>query len=172
MSSAAAALFRTKLKENFDLSEEAKSPAVTFHCVYCGSRLQVGAEHCGKVSECPHCLRRTPVPDTTRSSNGMRAAYIYPPEVIALEIVFLCPQCGTRLRIDARDAGTIALCPPCNGRIRVPDIPLFVGADLNPGEDRMPLVVSSARLTSQEIEFLSRADFFDTDPRHVAEGKS
>jgi predicted RNA-binding Zn-ribbon protein involved in translation (DUF1610 family) len=160
------------LKENIDLSEEAKSPAVTFHCVYCGSRLQVGAEHSGKVSECPHCLRRTPVPDATRSSNGTRAAYIYPPEIIALEIVFLCPQCGTRLRIDARDAGTTALCPPCNGKIRVPGIPLFVETESFRCEDRAPVVLSSARLTSQEIEFLSRADIFDTDPCHVAEGKA
>ncbi len=159
MSRFATAFISHKLNQNIHLTEGEKPPHVRFFCVYCGSHLQVGTEHSGRVSECPHCLHVTPVPDTTRNGTGSRRAYIYPPEVLGLDIVFLCPRCRSRLRIDARDAGTIVLCPPCNDKIRVPDLPLFVETGPHPREENRALPpVPSARLSPEEIEFLSRAE--------------
>src|SRR5471030_1379471 len=83
----------------------------------------------------------------------------YPPEIIAIEIIFPCPECGARLRIDAQGAGATVQCPPCSKHIRVPHLtPLFVPSS---SASQMPASVSrkpGIHLTPEEIDFLNSVE--------------
>lgn len=115
-----------------------------FFCANCGVGLTVGAESAGRTIECPGCRRTVPVPHPTRG-----CLPILPPEVLALELKFLCPGCGAKLRIDARLEGDTVPCPKCAQATKVPRWSLPGDAISQPRAGRV------VQLSTAEIEFLS-----------------
>ena len=115
-----------------------------FFCANCGVGLTVGAESAGRTIECPACHRTVPVPHTMRG-----CLPILPPEVLALELKFLCAGCGAKLRIDARLEGDTVPCPKCSQATKVPRWSLSEDATSQPPAGRV------VQLSTAEIEFLS-----------------
>ena len=86
-------------------------------------------------------------------------------EVLALEVKFLCLQCGKRLRIDAKGAGAKVACPSCGSELRVPHPlvrPLPVAtrhAEKRVGEGADAQVkgipFAAAKLSREEVHFLT-----------------
>lgn len=114
--------------------------------------MQIGAEHHGSVSECPACSRLMPVPPKP-ADHPDEWPTLYPPNVIAVEIIFRCPACEARLSIDVSNAGTQVQCPPCKQTITVPQVTRPpTSRRTETARVNLPLV---ARLSPQEIEFLS-----------------
>src|SRR5450432_310873 len=100
-----------------DLPPNQVGNEVIFHCVFCGARLQVASQHGGKAVECPHCLRRAPVPPTEMGE----WPYIYPAPIIAMELIFSCSECSAKLRVDAKGTSASVNCPACHKLIQVPN---------------------------------------------------
>jgi DNA-directed RNA polymerase subunit RPC12/RpoP len=119
-----------------------------FHCAICGAGLSVGAESAGRVIECPACRHVVPVP--VRLPRGAIGTLpLLPPEVLALELKFLCPGCQAKLRIDARLEGESVACPKCQQPTRVPRW------SAPPRETELRVAPKRAELSAAEIEFLS-----------------
>jgi DNA-directed RNA polymerase subunit RPC12/RpoP len=45
---------------------------------------------------------------------------VYPPEILSMDIVFLCRGCNARLVVDGRMEGRELDCPKCEARVRIP----------------------------------------------------
>lgn len=121
-----------------------------FHCAICGTGLSVAAESTGRLTECPACHHAVPVPGplpgTPWTADGLP---LLPRDVLALEVKFLCPDCGAKLRIDARLEGHSVDCPKCAHSICIPR-----WSTAPPAPRRDPIALA-AELTEAEIEFLS-----------------
>lgn len=113
-----------------------------FFCANCGVGLTVGAESAGRTIQCPACHRAVPVPHAMRG-----CLPIFPHDVLALELKFLCSGCGAKLRIDARLEGDTVPCPKCAQATKVPR--WSEDAPLPPAAGRV------VQLSTAEIEFLS-----------------
>jgi len=126
-------------------------PTIRFFCVICGTALKGTTDSPTGVIECHACARHVPVPklaDAAGSAAGCVPAF--PPEVLAVEVKFLCTSCKSRLGADARWEGRGVICPVCGDRTRVPR-----WSDTQwPGESapRFP----DAALNCEEIAFLSQ----------------
>jgi len=86
-------------------------------------------------------------------------AVVFPPEVLAMEVKFLCTSCKSRLGADARWEGRGVICPVCGDRTRVPR---WSACTLGPrmadgAESAKTMRFSDAKLSSEEIAFLSEA---------------
>ena len=123
--------------------------SIRFHCAICGTGLSAGAESNGSVIECPSCRHVVPVPARVRAPAAMEGLALLPHGVLALEIKFLCPDCQTKLRIDARLEGQSVTCPKCAHEIRIPH-----WSTAAPSRQPQPLS-RMAELSEAEIEFLS-----------------
>ena len=147
-------------------------PLFRFYCVICGTSMKAPAETTDDIIECPNCARVVPVPRFTSLSGQMTGCGpAFPPEVLDLEVKFLCTACKSRLRADARWEGRGIVCPVCAEKVRVPrwsDVSRWSAA---PGEKpapagrvpapagRVPASADAAAvsLSREEIEFLSEA---------------
>lgn len=128
----------------------AKMSSSRFHCAICGTGLSVGAESLGRLTECPACHHVVPVPAVLEGRPGAVAALpLLPRNVLSLEIKFLCPDCGAKLRIDARLEGQSVDCPKCTHQIRIP------AWSAAPSHPRAGGLSRTAELSEAEIEFLS-----------------
>lgn len=125
---------------------------IDFYCAICGQNLQVNGELGGELVECPACFRKVPVPGLRAPEEDMAEFLkVFPPEVLAVEIKFLCHRCHAKLRIDARWEGREHRCPACRVTVRVP---------LWSRRESDPAAASSGSetrgvLTADEIAFLS-----------------
>jgi DNA-directed RNA polymerase subunit RPC12/RpoP len=100
--------------------------------------------------ECPACQRTVPVPARMPARPGlMETLPLLPGDILALELKFLCPDCGVKLRIDARLEGLLVDCPKCAHRIRIPHW------STAPPPARTAVATEAAQLTEAEIAFLS-----------------
>ena len=134
-------------------------PTIRFFCVICGTALQGKTDARDDVVECHSCARLVPVPRLAEGpGRAAGCAPVFPPEVLALEVKFLCTECQSPLRADARWEGRRVACPVCgNGTLipqwsKVPPDPRkadFVQRANAPG------LSDAARLSPDEIDFLS-----------------
>lgn len=94
---------------------------IHFFCALCGHGITLSGNHAGELVECDACQRVVPVPGFTPPRGGLRDWLpAFPPEILAVEIKFLCTGCGSKLRIDARWEGRRLKCPSCGADGRVP----------------------------------------------------
>jgi len=120
-------------------------------CVFCGASISAKAGSTSDVLECPACSHLTPIPPAP-GKESLRWAPIYPPDIVAVDVIFHCPKCETRLGSDARTAGTHVYCPPCGTRVQVPHLHQLI---LSTAEEKKPLPAAEATLSAAELEFLN-----------------
>lgn len=125
---------------------------IAFFCTICGEGLSALPETAGGFCECPRCLRVVPIPGyPTRPGQSADEAAVFSPQILAIEIKFLCDCCGNKVRVDARLQGVTLECPVCQKTTKVPEwggaLPLGEQPARTPG----PLM----RLSAEEYEFLS-----------------
>jgi len=129
-------------------------PTNQFFCVICGAALQTPEDATADVMKCHACARQVPVPRLVNAigrDTGCPPAFA--PEVLALEVKFLCTACRSPLRADARWEERRVVCPVCGDKISVPrwsNAPRWPAPDETP-----PAIPMTARLSADEIDFLS-----------------
>jgi DNA-directed RNA polymerase subunit RPC12/RpoP len=136
---------------------------IHFFCALCGEGITLNGRHAGELVECGRCQRVVPVPGFTPPRGGLRDWLpAFPPEILAVEIKFLCGGCGSKLRIDARWEGRRLKCPNCasDGRVPVWSRALTEETNLLPA------------LTREEIAWLSGDDVEGKPPASAAAGSA
>src|SRR5262245_38158370 len=94
---------------------------IRFFCVICGTALEGKASAHGDVVECHACARQVPVPGLVKMPGGtVECAPVFPPDVLALEVKFLCTSGRSPLRADARWEGRKVVCPVCKDSTQIP----------------------------------------------------
>ena len=126
-------------------------PSIDFFCALCGSSLAVSRELQGNVVECPACSHSIPVPGPLRRETPViEYLPLFSPDILSVEMTFVCPGCKSSLVADARYEGAPFFCPKCNFAGSVPTWSGFVAPDPLAAPQR-PAVI----LTAEELEFLS-----------------
>ena len=127
-----------------------RMPTNRFSCVTCGTALSQTTDAPTGGSQCRSCAFTFSVPNFTSMS-------VFPPEVLALEVKFLCTSCQSRLGADARWEGRGVICPVCGDKTRVPlwssILPRPPAPDV-PGSGKA-MAFSDTTLSTDEIAFLS-----------------
>ena len=95
----------------------------------------------------------------------------YPEGVLSVDIRFLCPSCGCKLRIDALAAGYRAVCAQCGITIKVPPVPDAVIASLRNQPDSGSADETRVILTREEIAFLTEETGSAAPSPRAAAGK-
>ena len=132
-------------------------PSIRFFCVICGTALKGTTDSPGDVVECHSCGRHVPVPrlaNVTGPSAG--CAPVLPPEILALEVKFLCTSCQSRLGADARWEGRGVICPVCGDKTRVPQWSNLSQWPFKPEAAQGAKTPGTVKLSSEEIAFLSQ----------------
>lgn len=140
-------------------------PTIRFYCVICGTAMKTSSDSPDDVVQCPSCSRRVPVPRLTSLSGRFAGCVpVFPPEVLDLEVKFLCTSCRNRLRADARWEGRNVVCPVCSKKTAVPRwsrVPMWSRAPeaavAASRPDRPGNETAVVSLSPEEIEFLSEA---------------
>lgn len=128
-------------------------PPIQFFCAICGQSLNADAQFGGSVIACPVCERSVPVPGRIPwSEEEPKLQPAFSPEVLSVEITFLCPGCDRPLIADARWGGEPFICPKCE---TTGDVPNWTRAKARPPNTDAPKVTHIATLTPEEIAFLS-----------------
>lgn len=125
-------------------------PSIDFFCALCGSSLAVSRALQGNVVQCPACSRAIPVPGRL-NRHAPTAEYfpLFSPDILSVEMTFVCPGCRRSLGADARYEGAPFSCPACARAGTVPTWSGFVASDLV-AKPQTPAVI----LTAEELEFL------------------
>ena len=133
-------------------------PTIRFFCVICGTALKATTDTPTGVVECHSCARHVPVPVLANApGHAAGCAPVFPPEVLALELKFLCTSCQSRLGADARWEGRGVICPVCGDRTRVPrwsGVAEWPRTAETAQKTRAP-GIPDATLSSEEIAFLT-----------------
>ncbi len=130
-------------------------PTIRFFCVICGTALKGTTDTSTSVVECHSCSRHVPVPmlaDVSGSSAG--AVPVFPPEILALEVKFLCNSCQSRLGADARWEGRGVICPVCGDKTQVPRWSRVSQWPRAEAGAKTP-TLGNVTLSSEEIAFLT-----------------
>jgi DNA-directed RNA polymerase subunit RPC12/RpoP len=137
-------------------------PTIRFFCVICGTTLTAPADSPKNIVECPSCSRCVPVPRPVGLTGRLtRCAPVFPPDVLELEVKFLCAFCNNRLRADARWEGRSVICPVCSEKTGVPRWSAgFRWSGVNHETDTPDVRAASTpatapRLSEDEIAFLT-----------------
>jgi len=105
----------------------------------------------GRTIECPRCERTVPVPGWI--ATGGDCAPAFAPEILSIEIKFLCGGCDRALLADIRWGGKTFACPKCGAPARVPE---WWGAKAPAASAKVPPPrFQSAALSAAEIDFLN-----------------
>ena len=127
-------------------------PTIQFFCVICGTALHGKTDAHDDVIECHSCAHQVPVPRLVKMPGRLAGcAAVFPPDVLALEVKFLCTACQSPLRADARWEGRGVICPVCGDKTGVPHWSEFTQ------RTRTADFSGTAKLSSEEIEFLSQS---------------
>ena len=138
-------------------------PHFRFYCVICGASMKASTDSTDDVTECQACARIVPVPQLASLTGQMTGcAPVFAPEVLDLEVKFLCTSCKNRLRAAARWEGRSVICPVCAEKTRVPRWsnvtrwPRVKEENTPPAREAgTPAVAAVVTLSPEEIEFLS-----------------
>ena len=126
---------------------------IEFFCVICGQSLTAEAEFAGNVITCPTCQRSVPVPGCLAWTDPDPKWHpAFSPEILSVEITFVCPGCNKALIADARWGREPFICPKCETNGEVPD---WARAKVHASGPTEPVVVHTLTLSPEEIEFLS-----------------
>ena len=124
---------------------------IAFFCTLCGVSLAALPESAGGFCDCPSCLRVIPIPGfPARPGQSRDRAAVFSPQILEIELKFLCECCGNKIRVDARLQGATRDCPVCEKPTKVPEW----GGSL-PREKLPRAVAPLGRLSAEECEFLS-----------------
>ena len=131
-----------------------------FYCAVCGHSLIVGEEHAGSLAECPSCERLVPVPGwrpERRAGAGCLGALA--PNLLGVDVKFLCPGCRAKLKVDARWGGRTLSCPQCKAEVCVPqwygsDDEIADNTKSSPKSNGVVNVAPAVVLSPQELAFL------------------
>ena len=120
---------------------------LAFHCVNCGTRIEITSDLAGGVFECSCCLRVVPVPSLfTRPHEEVGCVPALPDGILSIEIKILCGMCDSKIRLEGRLEGQTVTCPVCTAQIRVPEW----------SRPRSPIGRGNvAALSADEIDFLT-----------------
>ena len=122
-----------------------------FCCTTCRSTITLGREFSGGRVECPSCGVLTAVPGPRIGSlRSLGPDDALPPEVLGVEMKFLCAFCKTKLMIDFRWQGRTIDCPRCCRMTQVPRWFIVEGPIVAKG-----LPVGETRLTREETAFFT-----------------
>ena len=128
---------------------------VHFYCLHCASPMEAPKERTNDISECPRCLRVVPIPPES-ATQSTEWPEIYPADIISIEIKFPCPECRSKLEIDARQAGATVLCPVCTNEIKAPHLAFLIMPPLTAAPaKKIEFARTSINLSPQEIDFLN-----------------
>lgn len=128
-------------------------PLIEFYCAICGQSLTADPEFGGGVITCPACDRNVPVPGRfTRNGAELKLRPAFSPEIVSVDLTFLCPDCDNKLVVDARCSGEPYVCPLCTTAGEVPEWAHVKARGPDHGE---PVVVHALTLSPEEIDFLS-----------------
>jgi len=128
---------------------------VHFYCVFCGSPMKAGDDFQTDVRECARCFRVVPVPPGPAGVSS-QWPQVYPADIIAIEIKFPCTQCGSKLEVDAREAGATVYCPICTSEIKAPHLAFLIMPPLSAApKSKIEFARPAATLSPQEIDFLN-----------------
>ena len=105
----------------------------------------------GEVMECTRCERSVPVPGFPAQPGESGCAAVYPPEILSMDVVFLCGGCNAKLVVDGRLEGRELGCPQCQAPVRAP---LWSRREAAPAAAGAPRK-GRPNLTPEEIGFLS-----------------
>ncbi len=95
--------------------------SIQFFCVICGQSLTATADFAGGLFECPRCERHVPVPGHLAGEAPDRELLpAFTPEILSVEVKFVCPGCDRALLMDARWQGEPFECPKCGAGGHVP----------------------------------------------------
>lgn len=118
---------------------------IHFNCTFCGADLSAETDAKEPVIECGECGRVVNVPDASKSETESEdTSTVMRPRAVALQIKFLCPRCGKKLRCDVECEGHHVNCPGCQQKLEVPGW----SRSLEP----------QGRLSEAEVGFLSSSD--------------
>lgn len=81
---------------------------------------------------------------------------VFAPEILVVEVKFLCTSCQSRLGADARWEGRGVICPVCGDKTRVPRWSSVPAWPLTPEKAGEKQAAGSVRLSPEEIAFLSQ----------------
>jgi DNA-directed RNA polymerase subunit M/transcription elongation factor TFIIS len=122
---------------------------IEFFCAICGQSLTAETEFAGNVISCPMCERSVPVPGRLTASDW-KWQPAYTPEILSVEITFVCPGCNRALIADARAAGDPFVCPKCDAKGEVP-----IWSQPREDSPSATVVREAGTLSAEEIDFLS-----------------
>ena len=129
---------------------------IEFFCAICGQALTAESHFAGSVISCPTCHRSVPVPGRLAWSDPGASWYpAFSPEILSVEVTFVCPKCNNALIADARWSGEPFTCPLCETNWEVPD---WTRARMRPPDPDAPAMVKPVELSAEEIEFLSSVE--------------
>jgi transcription elongation factor Elf1 len=123
---------------------------IPFFCAVCGASLSADLSLAGGVCECAQCERRVPVPGFPGVGQESGCPPVFPPEILEMDMTFLCPTCDIRLVVDARMEGRDLPCPRCETWVRAPR---WSGPPEM--EDEALPEPAAPTLTAEEVDFLS-----------------
>lgn len=128
---------------------------IPFYCTICGVSLSALAGSAGGFCDCPRCLRVIPIPGyPARPGQSAESLAVFSPDILGIEIKFLCGCCGNKIRVDARLQGITRDCPVCAQPTKVPEwggLPPPAPPEIIRADAARPMV----RLTAEECDFLS-----------------
>lgn len=94
---------------------------IRFFCALCGSSLTAAAIHAGGTVKCVACGEMAPVPKAGRKEMASRHSW-FGPEIVGVDVAFLCRGCDCKLIADAHLEGEAFACPRCGTEARVPSL--------------------------------------------------
>ena len=133
-------------------------PTIRFFCVICGTALKGNTDSPNGVVECHSCARHVPVPMLAEAPGpAVGCVPAFPPEILAVEVKFLCTSCKSRLGADAHWEGRGVICPVYGDTTRVPRWSGGSQWPLTPESANGTKLPGAVKLSPEEIEFLSQS---------------
>jgi DNA-directed RNA polymerase subunit RPC12/RpoP len=133
---------------------------IRFRCSGCNAKLKISDDAAGSEVPCPFCKKSLRVPPSSELLEIR--PFEYPPDVLSIDMKFLCPECRAKLSIEISEAGGRALCPACGKSIRAPALPPplrpAMRAQGGGGAERPAGSRGPAMLTPDEVAYLTATE--------------
>jgi DNA-directed RNA polymerase subunit RPC12/RpoP len=99
---------------------------VAVRCVWCGEKGEVPEEEAAKSYVCPRCEKKSSLPPAPRIAAASEKPTVPDydsPEIVCVEVKFICPGCGGKLRAEIQKIGQPVICGHCQAAVMVPRPP-------------------------------------------------